>query len=666
LARRKKPNTNINPNSPSKKSAEDLSEDFGDDGDGGGRGDNEEDGGVIGMGPNWIERSFPLDTIKPSSSAKDLKSVEDYNLGISGISFQTGRLSKRMYDVIMTKSQFADNPNDDIKKAFTLCAMDFTAKEATKAALKQNGLEIALAEDEEAEGMWGDLDSIRLLDPQSEEPIPGKLYDSTEEAIDEGGWTPGQPFDFVVRQVPAKIKELSLDELIQALDPNGELRQQAKEANMTLPDEDIKSLVDLANDNVRRTEMASRGATTEQEAFTGYPGAKRGYTPIQMKDLCATVENGTPAHDTMMHVMNSFVAHGALVVDLTNGGTDFELAKEMANMWKAIDFFYNGDIDNEKRVQMLPPMTTIMDTGSATAVAGYASYDADSMQFLETRRNRKTKELLPAEVSLILGEDATSSLRSVFDAVSEAGKRAVQVAVFASTSEAGAFVMNEDPEESAATAATLLVNELLDDGSESVGDGDYPICMSPHRLCRYTNNQASQLADEEEAEEQQSSSREVFGAHVDSTWVTAVPAAAVSGLEVFDETEEEWLRPELAAKLFWQEEQKKRGQNPSSFFETIPEAGEALPWHSRYVVLMPGELLQLATRNEVPAAVHRVVHTKYAAPRLSAPILLRCRPGVKMNVQRYLGDSDGDPLLQQCNNMTIEEIHAALQPTSFQ
>ena len=140
-----------------------------------------------------------------------------------------------MFDAIMTKSQFAANPSEEIKKAFTLYAMDFTAKEATKAALNQNGLEIALSEDEEDEGMWGDLDTIRLLD-NNDQPLPG-IYDSTEEAIDQGGWVPGQGFDFVVRQVPAKIKELSLDELMQALDPDGSLREEARQNNMTLPGE---------------------------------------------------------------------------------------------------------------------------------------------------------------------------------------------------------------------------------------------------------------------------------------------------------------------------------------------------------------------------------------------------------------------------------------------
>jgi hypothetical protein len=197
-----------------------------------------------------------------------------------------------MFDAIMTKSQFAANPNDEIRRAFTLYAMDFTAREATKAALQQNGLEIALQEDELDEGMWGDIDSIRLLDKESGQvAVPGIIYESTEDAIDLGKWEPGQGFDFVVRQVPAKIRELSLEELMQALDPDGLMREEAKANNMTLPNEDIQSLADLANDGVRRTENAPRGATTEDQAYAGNPN-KRGYKPIAIGDLLASGTQG--------------------------------------------------------------------------------------------------------------------------------------------------------------------------------------------------------------------------------------------------------------------------------------------------------------------------------------------------------------------------------------
>eukprot|EP00521_Asterionellopsis_glacialis_P010098 CAMPEP_0195290232 /NCGR_PEP_ID=MMETSP0707-20130614/6179_1 /TAXON_ID=33640 /ORGANISM="Asterionellopsis glacialis, Strain CCMP134" /LENGTH=278 /DNA_ID=CAMNT_0040350333 /DNA_START=128 /DNA_END=964 /DNA_ORIENTATION=- len=174
--------------------------------------------GEVGSGPNWIERSFPVAVGADEEGATaQLKKVEDYNLGISGVAFQTGPLSGRMYDAIISNNQFPDPLPDDIKQAYTMYAMDFTAKEATKAALNQNGLEMVLTEDEEDAGMWGDVDTIRLLDESTNLPIiGGQIYDSIEEAIVH--WFPGQSFDFVVRQVPAKIRTLSLDELRDALE----------------------------------------------------------------------------------------------------------------------------------------------------------------------------------------------------------------------------------------------------------------------------------------------------------------------------------------------------------------------------------------------------------------------------------------------------------------
>ena len=345
-----------------------------------------------------------------------------------------------------------------------------------------------------------------------------------------------------------------------------------------------------------------------------------------------------------MHVMNAMVSHGALLVDMTNGGTTMEYAKQLATMWEGIEEFY-AKVDRDESVSTkLPPMTTVMETGSQTAKVGYASYDNGSLQFLETRRNRNTGELLPVEANEILGSDTVNALGEAFNAVTSAGKAAVRIAVAASTMEAEVL---DDVEASA--AAALMADELLDDGSSFDESTEYPVCMSPHRLCRYSDKRAQG----QNAEDGFSNSREVFGAHVDSTWVTIVPVAAVSGLEVLDETEVKWYRPELAAKRHFEE--SGSGSDDAD-----------LPWYSRYVVLMPGELLQLATRNEIPAAVHRVVATQNAPSRLSAPILFRCRPGVKMDVARYLGDSGGYPLLKQCDGMTIEEIHAALQPTSFQ
>ena len=80
---RARPNTNINPN---KK--------------------EENEDGEVGTGPNWIERSFPVDLGADDGGTKELKKVEDYNLGISGVSFQTGGLSKRKNLDFLSRDNF--------------------------------------------------------------------------------------------------------------------------------------------------------------------------------------------------------------------------------------------------------------------------------------------------------------------------------------------------------------------------------------------------------------------------------------------------------------------------------------------------------------------------------------------------------------------------------
>ena len=77
-------------------------------------------------------------------------------------------------------------------------------------------------DEEQDEGMWGDIDSIRLLDADTNLPEGSVVYESWEDAVDY--WTPGQAFHFVVRQVPARLRKLSVEELLKAIDPDGSVR----------------------------------------------------------------------------------------------------------------------------------------------------------------------------------------------------------------------------------------------------------------------------------------------------------------------------------------------------------------------------------------------------------------------------------------------------------
>lgn len=361
--------------------------------------------------------------------------------------------------------------------------------------------------------------------------------------------------------------------------------------------------------------------------------------------------------------MNALVAHGVLLVDLTDGGNSFDLAETLSKMWKTAESFFNA-VEDENVVQKLPGMTTVAETGSKHAKVGFASYDNGSMKFLETRMERGTGTMLPKEAGEILGEDGVASMQAAFAVVAEVCKDVVRIATAAANVEYGAFGEKKSDEKAqlaqASKAAALLANELVDDGtplakSEGIEQNDCPVSLSPHRLCRYSEGNT----------DVQVTAREVFGAHVDSSFVTAVPVAAISGLEVYDEDAEKWYRPELKARVQWEEDQKSRGKDPLQLIDEIRESVQ-IPWHCRYIAIMPGEYLQVVTRDEIPAAVHRVVAAKEGQARLSAPILLRGRPGTKLLPDRYLGGTLGNPLLEECNGKSMEEIHDLTQPSSFQ
>jgi len=619
--------------------------------------DQNYDDGEVGTGDNWIERSFPVDTEEGIS----VKKVEDYNLGISGEAFQTGPLSKKMFDAICSRTSL--DMSEEIREAFILYAMDFTAKEAVRAALSQNGLEMVLQEEEEDQGMWGDVEAIRLYNVETGSAI-AKMYDSLEDAVKD--WTPGQTFDFVGRQVPAKIRELSVDELVQALDPDGKLREEAteestpdEEALLSIFDEsEISSLSELAADNIRRTESTPRTATKEDEAFPGF--SSKGYSVIKRSDLALAARNadGSENEKTLMHVMDALVSHGVLVVDMSDGGSKFDDTKVLADLWQVTGDFFEKVQDDSVAADLLPGMTTVAETGSQHARVGYSSFDSGSLKFLETRRERKTGDILPKELTDVVGADGVQSFSSAFDLITSACKDIVRIAVATCSVEYGAFQKGNNQGAQASEAANLLVEEVIDDGkpmgTTEIEHSEGTVSMSPHRLGRYS-----------EGSDAETVAREVFGAHVDATFITAVPVAATSGLEVYDEDAEKWYRPELKARETWEAEKSEKGEDSSALQEELKD-GVTIPWHSRYIVIMAGEQLQIATRNEIPATVHRVVAAKNGPFRLSAPILLRPRPGTKFQVDRYLGGTMGNQLLLECDGKTMDEIYDATQPQSYQ
>jgi hypothetical protein len=409
--------------------------------------------------------------------------------------------------------------------------------------------------------------------------------------------------------------------------------------------------------------------------------------------------------------MNALVSHSCLVVDLTNGGTKFDDAIKLSKMWRTSELFFEKlQAGGDAMKESLPAMHTSDDTGSPHAVTGFSSFKSDGLQVLETRivRGDGKRNIVPEETVPIIGEDGVNGLIDAFDVMCETGKDIVRIAVAAANMEYGGFmgsgssgsgntedetsdipmisgltfddteiagvidVDDDDDEEGkfvdaarlSSEAAALLTEELIDDGKDCAGNSDQGnISMSPHRICRYEGKEKDQSISE---------TKENFGAHTDTSFLTLVPVAAINGLEIFDEDANAWLRPELLARQAWEDGRKKRGLDPTSHTENVKifdgdeERQVNLPWYSRYVVAMPGELLQIATRNEIAASVHRVVSVANGDARISAPVLLRARSGMRMNLSKYFGNSDTyGSLLKECNGMKLEDVHNALQPSSY-
>ena len=259
--------------------------------------------GRRGDGRNWIEKSSPIGIGELSPQDENDEGTDgNYDLGIDGTSFQTGSLSSRMYEALMTVAlkRFPAGTTSlpsELEDVYVKYALDITAKEAVKAALEQNGLELAITSDEEDEGLWGDIDLVQLVDMETGEvENEDEKYLSLDEAVEEGDWIPGQTFNFVVRNVPARLKEMDISDLLQSLDPSGEYRNQAKEKGITLPDEDIETLRELGKDNDRRVNNAPREVDSGENVYFG--DGSKGYNIINRSDLLQESGNNDGTENT--------------------------------------------------------------------------------------------------------------------------------------------------------------------------------------------------------------------------------------------------------------------------------------------------------------------------------------------------------------------------------
>jgi hypothetical protein len=274
------------------------------------------------IGVNWIEKSSPsgigkfFETEAAKSKRDTFKSPDGYyDLGIDGLSFSVGPLSERMYDALHTVALRRFPPGTDslppeLEKIYRVYTMDITAKEAVKAALNQNGLELALDQEDDASqdsGLWGDIDSVQLLDSLHPSEKIVASFDSLEEAVELGLWHPGQDFHFVVRNVPGRFKQMEISDLLKALDPDGKYRSEAKERGIVMPDEDISTLKDLGNDNERRANVAPRETESEKTVFRG-DDHSMGYNIMLRRNLLREMTNmdGSENRASKYHVIVVF------------------------------------------------------------------------------------------------------------------------------------------------------------------------------------------------------------------------------------------------------------------------------------------------------------------------------------------------------------------------
>jgi len=546
-------------------------------------------------GKNWIERSTP--------TGMEIEGGEtEYSIRVEGGSFELDSLSKRIYETLKEAAlkRFAGKViPSELENIYKASTLNIAALEATKVALGENKLEKVIVEDEQQN--WG---KIELIEYKS------KKFSSIEDVIELGLWEPGESFSFVVRNVLAKEKEMTIEDLMAMLDPSNQMKMPAP----LLPDdpsERITSLKALSDDNERRCNDAHTTKSSNERLIDIVISIDKFKEALEGKDSKA-----------ISFIMEAFETHSCLILQLNE--TQSLILNDMWNVAEYI--FEESDIK-----QRPPPMNVISEAGSKNAVVGYASYENDQMQFLETRLRRSDFKLFPTD---ILPPPLEDDFIKSFHLLGEISKHVTQIVVEAANNECNLSA------ELSHKLAQLATNELLDDGTTFSDIKDTNICMSPHRFCQYSFHQKTNKK-----------SKEIFGAHTDSTFVTILPCASTPGLEIYNDELEEWFSPETIAKQHFQKHSQKDSSSSSS------------SWHSSYVCILPGELLQILTRSMILSAVHRVVINSNES-RMSVPALIRARSNAIFDAQKYFGENAlRNPLLKDCNSLTMEQVHDALQPS---
>lgn len=201
--------------------------------------------------------------------------------------------------------------------------------------------------------------------------------------------------------------------------------------------------------------------------------------------------------------MDAFANHGCLIVDITDGGANYNAAIKIANMWKIIDSFFERLDRDETLLKSLPPLSAAKDAGSRHATVGFASYDEGNMKFLETRLKRSShgQKITPEEIEGIIGKDGVNALTDAFSIMCNIGRDCTRIAVAAASVEAEAFIKQEVMKND----STRFHDEEVGDDDEDDDDGNDPnfeICdekvqREKRRLANIdASESASRLCDE--------------------------------------------------------------------------------------------------------------------------------------------------------------------------
>jgi len=166
--------------------------------------------------------------------------------------------------------------------------------------------------------------------------------------------------------------------------------------------------------------------------------------------------------------MDAFANHGCLIVDITDGGTNFNTAVKVANMWKMIDSFFERLDRDDSILKTLPPLSAAKDAGSRHATVGFASYDEGNMKFLETRIKRSShgQNIDPEEIGEIIGKEGVQAFTDAFKVMCDVGKDCTRIAIAAASVEAEAFIKQEIMKSDPRT--------LLDEGDDEEDYEDEP------------------------------------------------------------------------------------------------------------------------------------------------------------------------------------------------